>query len=121
MDADFDRPLKTPHLFLPRPWTSTRGRRDDVDRWSHFWLLILASLRGWNHLARFDRRARRAVAVARDERRLHLHSRVIRRLDNRSAGNGRRQTPPLETHRKRDCAAARVLYHGHRGDLDSAA
>ena len=120
-DADLDRALEAPNLFLARPWTSTSGCRDDIYRGGHFWVSILARFRGWNDLARIGGRSRRTPALAGDERRLHLYTRVIRRLDDPSASNSRRQTTAFETDRRPDCAAPCILYSSEYGHLDGDA
>jgi hypothetical protein len=121
LDADIDRPFEAPNLFLARPWTSTSGRGDDVNCRGHIRMFALASFRGRNDLARIDCRTGRVDAVAGDVRRLHLHSRARRRLDNPPARTHRRQIPGLEIDRKHACAPPCLLSSGKRGDLGGCA
>ena len=73
---------------------------------------VLAGFRGRNDLACVDRRAGRADAMAGDDRRLHLHPRAIRRLDNPPACIHRRQIPAPESDRKHACASPHLLSSG---------
>jgi hypothetical protein len=112
LDADVDCSFEAPDLFLARPWTSTSGRGDDIDCRGHIRMYALAGFRGRNDLACVDRRAGRADAMAGDDRRLHLHPRSIRCLDNPPARIHRRQIPAPESHRKHVCASPHLLSFG---------
>src|ERR1700733_5057594 len=109
LDADVDCSFEAPDLFLARPGTSTSGSGDDIDCWGHIRMHALAGFRGRNDLARVDRRAGRADAMAGDDRRFLLHPRSIRCLDNPADRIHRRQIPAPESDRKHALASPPLL------------
>lgn len=117
LDADFDRAHEATDFFLARPRTSTSGRRHDFHRRCDFRVFILAGFRGWDDLASGYRWGRPNVSVEGNERRIHLHPRTIRRLDNSLARGNRGQVPPLRRDRKCASVAPRLLPSSERSDL----
>ena len=118
LDADFDRSLEGANLFLARPRATTNGRGDDVDRRSHFWVSILAGFRTRYDFSYSGCWARFDVGMERDERRIHLRSRAIRRLDNSFACNNRRENPTSKRTHGHFSAAPCVLPSRECSDLD---
>ncbi len=100
------------NAIAPSPSAATAAgrRRRDADLRRRRQRLVLAGVRHWHNSACALGKSRRLVAIARGERRVHLHPRAFRDLGDRPPGVRRRETAAIERDGKRARVIAGLLF-----------